>query len=552
MRHPAPRMQDATEIRVRTESARDNARTVEAKERILLNYHRAIYTLKEHELNPTISSTDYESQLDQYFHEMLEWMKHLSKLDMKETLYGASTTTITISSSDSPKEQNSFTLILSVARAVTLKRLLIIDSERVPCTDPFTALVKSVPDGSLIQLELCLESMDTCTMAAVSARNGYVQASQNFHALLEALDHRVLVMGHDFITRLQAFMSKSASKTFKNGLSDATLATRTNNIEPLLLRARDYCARSLSHYQSRGDSHENTIEWCNILLRVQETWRMHRSTEVIPVISEDDCDKIVAGVMSIKAVSQSSSGDHGSGLKTAREAWSKDGTQICTLVALFVCAFKYESSTVINFDSGSESGPLPFQNTILELDNAFATYQSLTKLGKGDDKWDTEKVFDAFLTMTHMSSDHVLLLKAVQHRWLHFAIEHAHLRMSKFCAQFQSKMDSKTSIFCILQHHISTLEKTLSKSFDSIDRTLIVGHFDDFKTILDRILKLVLDIRDAANIKTKSDYDMALVDDLSFGIEEIKVEPPDSISIFASENIRYVIGSGEECLRVGK
>jgi len=61
-------------------------------------------------------------------------------------------------------------------------------------------------------------------------------------------------------------------------------------------------------------------------------------------VTEEQCDKVVAGVMAIKAFAQSNSGtcSYGSALKTARVAWEKDGTDLGNLVILFHCSFRYE------------------------------------------------------------------------------------------------------------------------------------------------------------------------------------------------------------------
>jgi hypothetical protein len=544
----APRRQDVAQMRARADAARARTKAREAKERIFLSYHRIRFLQKEQESSSsTLSPQEFETSIDKHFQKMLEWVKCLPR-DSNDPKLSE------VEEVDSMNVQNSYDLILSIARSVTSKRLLVTDAERVSCVDLYTALVSSVPDESAEQLQFCLEAIDTCLLAAASVRNSPKSLEANISTLSQALDHRVSVMGYDLITRLRSFVSSCSIANTGNNLAatkSKVLSTKENTIDALLEKARNYCAKALSLYQSHED-YEQTTQWCDIFLKVNEVWRSNNTSKVEVSTSDGDWDNIVAGVIAVKAIAQSSGGDHGSGLKTAREAWSKNGAQLCNFLALFICAFKYESSSVVNFDEGSNHRALMFENTILEMDNAFTTFSSLSRFE--NDKVTVENIFDTFQTMCHLANGHLMLEIAIQMRWLRFSVESIHSNWSELCYEINS---NRVSVFSILQPYLCNLENLIESRTNDFDFESIFIKFNDLKTSLDEVLNLLLYIRDTnrtskKKLKRKNNDDMALDDDFSFELEESKTEKVEAVSIFEDDILKRVIGNDRQCLWVGE
>ena len=78
-------------------------------------------------------------------------------------------------------------------------------------------------------------------------------------------------------------------------------------MEPLVEKARDYCTKAVSLYQGLEQCTEQTLEWCDILVDVFEVARQ-RDRSHGSGVTEEQCDKVVAGVMAIKAFAPSNSG----------------------------------------------------------------------------------------------------------------------------------------------------------------------------------------------------------------------------------------------------
>ena len=533
---------------MRADATRTRTKAREAKERIFLSYHRIRYLQKEQESLLSLSSQDFESNIDKHFLNMLDWVKHLSH-DSNEKMFSE------VEDVECMNVQNCHDLILSIARSVTSKRLLVTDIDRVSCIDLYTALINSVQEESVEQLEFCLEAFDTCLLAAANIRDITETSQPSDIALCKALDHRVKVMGYDLSNRLRSFMfASSVTNTGNNNLvapRPKVLPAQENKIDILLEKARNYCAKALSLYQSHQNN-EQTIEWCDIFLKVNEVWRLNKTSKGVNPVSDVDWDNINAGVIAVKAIAQSSSGDHGSGIKLAREAWSKNGAQLCNFLALFICAFKYESSSVVNFDEESSHNAFLFENTILELDNAFTTFSSLSKLE--NDKVTIENISDTFQTMSHLASGHVMLEIAIQMRWLKLSVESIR---SNWSYDRYVKNTNIVTVFSILQPYLCNLEKLLESWPSNIDFERIFTKFTELKASLEDVLHLIRHVRDSNSeskrkYTRKNEYDMALEDDFTFGLEESKSEKSEAVSLFDNNAVVREIGSDRQCLWVGE
>ncbi len=344
-------MQDISEMKSRAQAAKHRARLNESSERVNLAYARICLCQKsmdarcedssnnnEHSGNSKGAKLD-EGFIDEQFNKMVEYTTKAINMnpeafDLLSLLASPTCSHQKEHTTKSNKAEHMFRIVLASARSICSRRLLMTNEQVVgKCCDPYGPVMSMFPDKQVEQIFVRLEVLQTTFVAAKTARDKYIKDANKVQV---ALDKRTVVLGKDVISRLRATLSIHTKNQASSERPGSTLFARPeqpdNGLDPLLGKAREYCTRVLSMYQGLDDCSEQTEEWCDILIEVIQMVRQNGNSRGIVTISEEDCDKVVAGVMAIKASAQSSNGSYGAGLKTSRAAFDKDGTDIGNLV----------------------------------------------------------------------------------------------------------------------------------------------------------------------------------------------------------------------------
>ncbi len=358
-------MQDISEMKSRAQAAKNRARFNESSERVNLAFARiclcqksmnarsADYNNDEHSADRKGAKLD-EAFIDDQFNKMVGYTTKVISMDPETFDVLSLFATPKCSQQQehitkSSKAEHMFRIVLASARSICSRRLLMTNEQVVgKCSDPYGPVMSMFPDKQIEQVFVRLEVLQTTFVAAKTARDKYIKDANKVQV---ALDKRTVVLGKDIISRLRATLSTHAKNQSSPERPGSTLFARpeqTNNgLDPLFGKAREYITRVLSMYQSLDDCPEQTEEWCDILIEVIQMLRQKQNNHGIVTISEDDCDKVVAGVMAIKASAQSSNGSYGAGLKTSRAAFDKDGTDIGNLVVSTVIIVEFTSTSLV-------------------------------------------------------------------------------------------------------------------------------------------------------------------------------------------------------------
>jgi hypothetical protein len=531
-------MQDAEDIKTRAQSARAKARELECTERIDLAFSRIDLRQKV----SGIMNDEDEKFIDSQFKIMLECTKKSSH----------NANEICSSAPSNPSEpSHAHKLILTAARLISTRRLMASneDQSHYKGKDPYSSYSELFSNTDINQVNVYLEDMHTTIMAAKSARAVPVGREATQH-----LDRRGINIGQHLISKLRIF-SVSTVK------SESTLfggqVNLSNKFKHLLERARDFCTKALSLYQGQEECSEQTLEWCDILLHILE---MSRETNVSSAggVAEIQYDKIVAGVMAIKAFTLSQCRSFGIALKLAREAWKKDSTELGTLITLFQCALNYETFSNASSDNVHDSD-IPdvsnYTNTLLEFDSATNDYASLSKLHKTSDINHLQRLLDAYPLLCKFALDRKVLLLGLQRRMLEISIKVTTHMISHDFDKISNEIKNKRfSVFSILRAYLATVEEVLETVFYAKEKLWQMDQLLCLQSTLEKTLNLLVLLRDSSMVENGRDRTVVDGDDSSFPVSITKTETSRGISyrsLFDLTAPKMLLGKQTECLWIG-
>ena len=532
-------MQDAEDIKIRAQSARAKARELECTERIDLAFSRIDLRQKV----SGIMNDEDEKFIDSQFKIMLECAKK-SPQNANE---------ICSSAPSNPSEpSHAHKLILTAARLISTRRLLTSneDQSHYKAKDPYSAYSELFSNTDIDQVNVYLEDMHTTIMAAKSARAGPVVLEATKH-----LDRRGINIGQHLISKLRTFSVSTAK-------SESTLfggqVNLSNKLKDLLERSRDFCTKALSLYQGQEECSEQTLEWCDILLHILEMSRETNASSAAGV-TEIQYDKIVAGVMAIKAFTLSQCRSFGIALKLAREAWKKDGTELGNLITLFQCALNYETFSNASSDNVHDSD-IPdmstYANTLLEFDSAMNDYESLSKLQKTSDIKYLERLLDAYPLLCKFALDRKVLLLGLQRRMLEISIKVTTHMISHDYGKISKEIKYPLfNVFSILRAYLATVEELLDTVFYAKEKLWQMDQLLCLQSTLEKTLNLLVLLRDGSMVEHCHDRTDVDDDDSSFpgSITKTKASRDTSYrSLFDLTTIKMLIGKQTECLWIGK
>lgn len=543
--HLGPQMQDLEEIKSRALLARAKATESETSERLNLAFSRIDL---RHKACATLSEKD-DKYLDEQFNTMVECVKKRRSRECE--IYG------TLSTAPAPSIDDSLNkIIFAAAKQISTRRLLSSEAHDVNylCKDPYRTFAKIFSDTDYQQVNVRLEDLHATIMAAKSARDAVVCAAEK----TKSLDQKATDIGKRLVNQLRN-ISVPVSKSSKR--SESTLfgdhVPCSENLKLMLGKGRDLCTKALSLYQGREYCEDQTLEWCDILLDVIEisSQTLERGGNHT---NESNYGKVVAGVMAIQGFTQSTCHSYGIGLKTARVAWEKDGTELGNLITLFFCALQYESFSTETIDDCPKAKDYAYPNTLLELDGALIVYESLSKLEKSDSLDNLKKLLSVFPLLCKFAIKKKVLLLSLQRRMTEISIKVSTCMLSKEVRTDSDVNDEiVTTVFGILRGYLVTLEEVLETSFFVKEKQWQLEQLVGLQSTLGSTLDLLILVRDQnIGIGTKAICnDFALDDNYSFLKDKFTTpqhHPSNEIPLFEKKSVKSLIGTQNECLWIGE
>ncbi len=194
---------------------------------------------------------------------------------------------------------------------------------------------------------------------------------------------------------------------------------------------------------------------------------------------------------------------------------------------------------------------IPYSNTLLELDNALATFISLSKLGNTSS---FDKLLEAFPIMCKLALEEELLLLGLQKRWLQFIIKTITSKLSPLhLAQPPSVTDRERNdlitLFEVLRPFLSLFEKILTSFFPNMPIRWQLDQNQELLGIIKSTLELLLLLRENLVKKSSISFD----DDAQFIKEQNSMSrAEDGQSLFETPHAEKFVGTQDECLCIGE
>lgn len=463
---------------------------------------------------------------------------------------------------DSSKDTNIFDLALEVARIILTRRLLFSIEMRGKYQDPYILLMDNYPRDHKNFSIIGLAHLNSC----LTMRSG---ANIRDETILY-LDKCALDIGTLLVHQFTSIHSSSDGKSDSTTLFDCS--KRESKQAKPLEESRTQFARAVSFYHSLQLEAGNfqTIAWCDLLIEIIMLSQRHSTR----VISKEECNEIVSGIMAIKAIALSSDANYGAGLKTAREAWKTCASEVGNIVTLFYCSVRYELSS----DSSDEQKECinKYSNTLLELDNAILTFLTLSKILPSKELPENE-LLRAFPIMcnTCMENDtenRRPLLLGLQQRWIDLYIKStsvaAALNQDNDDCCIKNEPPGGHALFSILRVYLCNFEYLLPKALAQKVTKWQAEHCRLMHNTLDLLLKIRGCIGPPKKENNKSDILDVSPDTSSmgetFGIgnetgtygKEINVNrygnKQDFTLIWDNSSTKLFVGRYEDCLWIGK
>ncbi|KAL7544103.1 hypothetical protein ACHAXR_013581 [Thalassiosira sp. AJA248-18] len=439
---------DKTDIKNRAQTALEDTKTRHAAEKATLAFSRIMIF---HKAMPC-PSPEEESLIDQRMRELVELSLKFATVSSSEFFGG-----------NASSNDKIFNLTLEAIRLVHVRRAISkitgTASEANSCTDNYKVLLEKLPKSHFRRPFVMLDRLNAMLAAEYQMRQRELDGKSS------QLDNEALrIVAKEYLETAKIFFQKSTRET------DTTLfPTSTKSLSnDLFEETKLHFARAVSLYHSL-ESHDLCAQWSDLL---QTTLQLKHPTSM----SLEDSDVLLGQVMTVKAVALSMSGNHASGMKTAREAWGKVKT-VDSMVNLFHCSLRHE----LKYHSC---------DTMLEFDAALNELVTLSSESVVDE------VLAAFPRLSNCCVENEanggeLLLLGVQERWIDVLVS------SKTFNQQLKERDASTapehSVFDILRAYLNNFESVVSLKKD---HNAISRNFEALERIIDGVLKLLVQLRE--------------------------------------------------------
>jgi len=457
-----PKKQDKSDIKSRAQTARILANGRHAKEQATLAFSRIMIF---HKTLPSPTEEE-EAFIDSKIRELVDlaW-EYKNNPPIMHAISSADQISTDDNSSDS---DHIFKITLQAIRVVHIRRILSKSANRSDCDlNPYKAITNKFQNTHR-QPFILLDQLNAILTAQYKIRQDECDESSR-----SWLDKEAMKMAHEFMDIAKSTFQKSSSIDKGGRDCNSTLFIPRDQLfrNQLLQDTKIHFARAVSLYYASKD-YKLCVHWSDLLYNVLKI----NSTQV----SLEEEDALLNQVLSVKAFSQSMSGDEATAMKTAREAWETSKVKtVDGLVNLFHCGVRHE----MKFSSG---------DTMLEFDNACNELLSARHQAAGVDE-----IISAFPRMSNSCVENEVggggsLLLSTQERWLSML-----LRSSTFQENLKDRKNIEPpgghSLFEILRAYLQNFEHIMSTRKD---RNRVCQHSEALVRNLDGVLKLLCRVRE--------------------------------------------------------
>jgi hypothetical protein len=401
-----------------------------------------------------------------------------------------------------------------------------------------------------------LENLQATLMVA---KNSYDSTDQKSVSLRSELDRIAITLGKRIVSISRDLSDIAHSKTSKRIRSESTLFPdkehpESNDLDSLISDACDCFTKALSLYQGIEECSEQTIEWCELLVKIMQQSRQTTFPKKKGDAYQGRYHNIIASIMAIKAYAESTNGSYGSALKTARSAWETDGSDLGCLTTLFYCSMRHELFSYSDIKTGKEKSPCcSFSNTFLELDHALDVYLSLAKLETSNVTQSLQSLLTPFPVMCKLAMGHEILIIGLQRRMIKLMIEIVSTYMSSNNLERFAGEKNTFTLFDLICSYLASFDDMFlqcieGEHYQMSEELICLEH------IIEATLNLLIKIRGAPNKKRCEAEDIAFHDMPSFLNDSMLDDVPcsdESRSLYDTTFVKNYIGGQNECLWIG-
>ena len=436
------------------------------------------------------------------------------------------------------KRKDAMRLALSAARSMYLHVKDKFNNDEFE--NPYDLLFTKFPKGDDEYVLIQLEYLNTLLIEAKDVRE---YATQDSKKMCSYVDGCALELGKQLVSHLIASLNDLCREQTNNFRQDSTLFTRTkampkSNLIQVLQDSREYFTRALSLYYSSVQEYNVAIEWCNLLmeiLRVSQQFAFMKSEDAF---DQDSLDAVISEIMATKALSLSMTKCHGTALKTAREAWDKQGTEIGNLVTLFHCSVQYEANSYVEDHCTSKGS---FDNSFFELDSSISNYLSIPTTNDLSGK-NIHSLLEAFPVMLNTSlqigkNETGPLSLGLQRRYVGFLVDFIAIKFTQNVWKVEDTeglddtiIPGENNVFNVLCSLLVNVDTALT-SKDTDDVKWQLEQLQHVQKSLEKVLKLLTLSRDQFGKLDKS---------------------AELVLVLENKLLTKVIGNSSDCLWIGE
>ena len=538
-----PKKKDMYDIKSRAQLVRAKARCGEIAERINLAFSKIML------INGSTSSVVPEEDQNSFNIHFEQLVQLSTTINSNESAVGVGDKYLNQTPLNQDNE-NTMGLVYVAARTIFMHRIRQMSlNDGVIIKDPFTSLLRAYPLDNERYLFVLLEHLNSLVVAIQSSKNEKFSSQ-----VLVEIEQQSRSVGRDFILKLKSMMVP-VFEDAKNSrsMSDSFLLPQdlNSNHEKLMEASREFFTRAVAFHHHLNDEHSKTIEWCDMLIEVlflsqTKDDSVNHNPCNQDLLSKEKWDKTLSGIMAIKALALTMSSHYGSGLKTAREAWGKCGTEVGNVVTLFFCSIRYEAS------SNQKSKDLDINhNILLELDTCTSQFLSLCKINESNIPCEI-KLLDVFPVMCNTCLQHQNgfskdLLLGLEKRWLELLIKSlcsSFSRRKGDVVEIENIYSKEQNVFDILCMFLVNFEHVLAMALEQNEYNFLDQRCQNLDSILEGVLYLLVIVRD--NILSEKNQEDPFVSMEEYG------ENGNCTLLFEIPVVKRSIGSPKQCIWIGE
>lgn len=570
-----PKQQDMADIRVRAQTARAKAKRLELVEHANLAFSKIMLCHN----TPLPGPTDEEEDL---VDEQIKVLAELSKQSSPSlTLPPTGIHDRGLSSHSPPsisqisRSTEPYDLVMAAVKATFIRRLT---RQQKDSKDPYSMLFQIYQRGHSMHLRIVIDSLSALLSTIQDVREDGIRIKS--HSITD-LDERAIEVAKGIQMELQKEISKSnpssASdprqllETSASTLFTPQLRSDLKELKALIQESQAQFSRAVSFYHHLDNAHHQTIEWCDLLLSIlplsqslNPSMTTNSNGETNSLISKNESDKTIAGVLVINAYALSRNGNYDTSLKLARQAWELDGSSIGGLVTLFQCSFDYHIRAT---DHDSKKLYQRYKTILLELDSAISTFLSSPTSSLSNES-QQQKLLNAFPALCNICDEqkkemHSPLLCGIQLRWLDHLTKST--QMTNALNAMMDNATAKDAIACYGDHSLFQVFCPCLVAFESIlssppnleqegeQKKWLIEYCNSLDKSIDSILRVLVKVRGVKELDRSNNLNRCyenMKGDLNSRVISDYIQ--ESKPMWAKTSVEKMIGTQEDSLWIGE